>query len=58
MCHKLLQNAIFRILDESVYSSMHSFSKIDFTGYLTVGLTSNMYNWSVSCYYLVWSIGS
>jgi len=58
-------DVISRIQDESrtpwatmYFSDMRSFSKIDFPDSLTVGLSSNLDIWFITCYFVVWSIGS
>jgi len=40
------------------FSDMHSFSKIDFPDSLTVGLSSNFDIWFITCYFMVWPVGS
>ena len=35
------------------FSDMHSFSKIDFLDLLTVGLSSNLDIWFITCYFVV-----
>jgi len=40
------------------FSDMRSFSKIEFSDSLTVGLGSNFDIWFITCYFMVWPVGS
>jgi len=40
------------------FSNMHRFSKIDFPDSLTIGLSSNLDIWFITCYFVVWLVGS